>query len=87
MEAETVFIVKIEVQERAGYLHAASPDLPGLHVCRESEEGLRESVFLAVKTLFKKNRQIDVIVRSVAPTLDAFPRDGGSLDKLAVLPC
>jgi hypothetical protein len=87
VEAETVYIVKIDIQEREGYLYARSPDLPGLHVCRETEEGLRESVFLAVKTLFKANRKLDVAVRSVAPSLDQFPRDGGTLDRLAVLPC
>lgn len=87
MTDETVFIVKINVQQRSGYFYAASPDLPGLHVCGESDDALRKSVVLAIKTLFKRNSRIDVDVKPVAASLEMFPRDGSSFDRLAVLPC
>lgn len=76
MEDRTVFIVNIAVERRPGYFYAVSHDLPGLHVCGDTEEHMRESVVLAIKTLFKRNRSLDVAVRPVAESIDAFPRDG-----------
>ncbi len=87
MQDGAVFIVNIRVQSRSGYLYAASPELPGLHVCGATEEGLHASLVLAIKTLFKRNRALDVQVRPVAESLDTFPMDGARPERLAVLRC
>lgn len=87
MEDGTVLIVNINLRQRSGYFSASSPDLPGLHVCGETEDRTRESVVLAIKTLFKLNRDMNVAVRPVADSLGSFPTDGHSFGRLAVLPC
>jgi predicted RNase H-like HicB family nuclease len=85
---ENVFIVKINFDVREGYIYAMSPDLPGLHVCGESEEKVRASALLAVKTLFKRNRHLDVDVRPVAPDLESFTDARVRFDRVAVqIPC
>lgn len=89
MRGDSVFVLKIDVQARDGYFYAASPDLPGLHVCGDTADSVRASALLAVKTLLKRNRNLDVEVRPVAPNLDAFPASSSRFDRVAVqsLPC
>jgi hypothetical protein len=66
MTNEAAVILRINIQQTSGVFYAASPDLPGMHVCSETEDGLRESVSKAVKRLFKLNRGMDVMVAPVA---------------------
>lgn len=87
MEDDTVLIININLRQRSGYFSASSPDLPGLHVCGETEDRIRESVVLGIKTLFKRNRGLDVSVRPIADSISSFPKNGKSFGRLAVLHC
>jgi len=84
MLGDSVFVLKIDIQAREGYFYAVSPDLPGLHVCGETADTVRSSVLIAVKTLFKRNKKLDVVVRPVAPNIDVFPSSSSRFDRVAV---
>jgi hypothetical protein len=76
MTQEAAMLVRITVRNEGGYFYAASPDLPGLHVCGETEEQVCESALTSVKVLFKRNRRLDV---HVAPLTDDLEVDGCDL--------
>ena len=83
MREEVAAIVAINVQEVDGYFYAASPDVPGLHVCGQTLEEMMDSAMLAVKELFKVNRKMDVRVAPVAD-MASFPDVTGPVDRLVV---
>ena len=64
-------VIRITVRDEGGYFYAASPDLPGLHVCGETEEQVCQSALASVKALFKHNRKLDVRVVPLASDLEA----------------
>lgn len=59
--------VTLNVRQRSTYLSAMCPDVPGLHVVGSTREELRRSAILGIKTLYKRNRGMDV---EVLPTDD-----------------
>ena len=84
MGDESALIVAIRVQELEGFFYAASPDVPGLHVCGETAEQTLASARLAVQKLFKQNRDLDVFVMPASEDADSFPRVVGPVDKFIV---
>lgn len=84
MSAEASLVVRIELRNRGSYFSAKSPNLPGLHVCGETVEAVRESAITAIKYLFKHNKKMDVEVLPVAADYESFPELSRTLDKLIV---
>lgn len=62
-----VFVVKLDVRNRGGYLSARSDQVPGLHIAGATAEDVRQRALPAVKHLMKANRHLDV---EVLPTDD-----------------
>ena len=84
MGSESALIVAIRVQQLDDYFYAASPDVPGLHVCGLTVEQALESARSTVKALFKQNRGLDVDVKPASSDADSFPRVTGPVDKFVV---
>ena len=84
MGDESALILSIRVQKLDDYFYAASPDVPGLHVCGSTVEQALESARHAVKALFKQNRGIDVEVKPASSDADRFPRITGAVDLFVV---
>ena len=84
MSDESALIVAIRVQKLDGYFYAASPDVPGLHVCGESVEQTLVSAQRAVKALFKTNRRLEVTVMQASEDVESFPRMTGPVDRFVV---
>ena len=84
MPNDTVLIVPINVQRLDACYYAASPELPGLHVCGETLDAMMASTLLAVKELFRVNRGLDVRVFPASGDAGAFPRLAGTADRLVV---
>lgn len=83
MQEEVAAILSINVQEVDGYFYAASPDVPGMHVCAETAEEMMESAIQAVKTLFMVNRKMEVRVAPVAD-MASFPDVTWPVNRLVV---
>ena len=64
---QNTFTVKLEVRQRPGYISAICPSIPGLHVCGETTEAVRQSAMRAIKTLLRVNQEREVVV---SPTDD-----------------
>ena len=84
MIEEAAAIVSIDVQEVDGFFYAASPDVPGLHVCGETVGEMMDSAILAVKELFRVNRHMDVKVMPVSADMASFPHVTWPVNKLVV---
>lgn len=74
MTQDAAVLIRVNVREEPDYFYAASPDLPGLHVCGGTREQLCDSLIRALKALFKHNRNLDVqVLPVVPPESDDFP--------------
>ncbi len=84
MGDESALILAIRVQKLDDLFYAASPDVPGLHVCGSTVEATLASAKVAIRELFKQNRGLDVIVTPASADADSFPRMSGPTDKFIV---
>ena len=84
MSDEAALIVSIRVQRQDGYFYAASPEVPGLHVCGVSLDQTLVSAQRAVKALFKTNRNLDVIVTQASDDIANFPHMTGTVDRFVI---
>jgi predicted RNase H-like HicB family nuclease len=73
MTANSALLIKVEVRNEDGLFYASSVDLPGLHVCGETEDQTCESVIEAAQALLKFNRGMDVRVIPATTDLNEFP--------------
>ena len=60
--SDTTFIVNLDVRDRGDRLSVISAEVPGLHLYGHDMHELREVAMHAVKDLFKRNRNLDVMV-------------------------
>lgn len=79
-------IIKVDIKHHHGLYSASSNDVPGLHVCEDTPEKIRESIMKAVKILFKYNREMDVDVTPATEDPDSFPSLPASTNKFIVHP-
>lgn len=78
-------IVRVSVRRRDGHFSARSDDLPGLHVSGDTPAAVRRSAILAVKTLYRRNKKIDVDVRPEKPDAEWLYDAPISIDRLVVV--
>lgn len=84
MGDESALILAIRVQKLDDYFYAASPDVPGLHVCGTTAEATLASAKVAIKALFKQNRGLDVTVMPASADASSFPKMSGPADMFIV---
>lgn len=70
---EAALVVQINIRDEGDHFYAASPDVPGLHVCGLDLPETKKRAAAALQRLFKLNRGLDVVVSQLSDDVEGYP--------------